>query len=102
VAQRKARGVDGSDRDARDPVGIDAALGQGFERASLAGPERAATLERKCDVLERKMVFGRHEMRSGLQVNCNSPYCPGTSASHRERGAVEQEFCKAVVLSRPE
>src|ERR1700688_2391148 len=40
-------------------------------------------------------------MRSGLQIHCNSPYCPGTGASHRECGGAEQESCEVVLLPRP-
>ena len=38
-------GVDRPDRDARDPIGVEVGLGQGFVDARLVGAESAATLQ---------------------------------------------------------
>ena len=58
--------VDGADRDAGDPVGMQVRLGERLIDAGLVGAERAATLQQQHGLLETRVVamkMLRHRVR---------------------------------------
>ena len=63
-------GIDGADRDAGDPVGVEVSLGQGLIDAALIGAERTAALQQEGDTFEV-----RSDPRSPL-VRCLRPSIP--------------------------
>ena len=50
------RRIDGTDRDAGNPVGMEMGLGQGLVDPRLIGAERAAPLEQQCDLFEGRTL----------------------------------------------
>src|SRR6185503_14306935 len=72
--------VDGADRDARDPVGLVAVLGQGCVDARLVGPQGSAALQDQ----RHLGAVRRQRLAPGLGARCRRGcrpgYCPGCCA----------------------
>ena len=61
--------IDGADRDARDPIGIDLGLGKCLVHSGLIGPKRTAALQHKRDAFERETPFRCSEIRLELNIH---------------------------------
>jgi len=61
--------IDGSDRDAGDPVRMDIGFGQSLVDASLVRAQRTAALQEQGDALEWKTLFRLCQMRSELEIH---------------------------------
>src|SRR5258708_3181736 len=66
------RAVDGTDRDASNPIGINASLSQRFVDSGLIGAERAAALQHERDAFEGKILF--HHCSTWLDPNIHSVF----------------------------
>ncbi len=61
--------IDGSDRDAGDPVRMDVGFRQRLVDASLVCPQRTTALQKQGDALEWKTLFRLCQLRSDLEIH---------------------------------
>jgi hypothetical protein len=64
--------IDGSDRDAGDPVRMDIGFRERFIDAALISPERTPALQQQGNALERELSSHRPVVWPNLEIHCVS------------------------------